>query len=259
MAVYRSVTIYKVVIEGNVIMLLSYIMRRLIYGVVLIFLISIIVFIVIQLPPGDYVTSYIAKLQTKNIEEATRQRMLVGITKRYGLDKPMYMQYLHWMKNIITKGDFGESFAYNQPVTRLIKERLPVTILISLIPLFFQFVIASPIAMISALKQNSVFDYIATFLAFIGQSIPNFLLAIVFMVFLFNNFGFNIGGLFSLEYQNASWSLAKFLDMLKHLIVPVIVVGTASTAGVVRQLRATISGYDFFRCAGYLSVLYNIW
>jgi peptide/nickel transport system permease protein len=233
-------------------MLLSYIGRRLLYGLILIFLISILVFGIIQLPPGDYATSYVAQLQSQNMEEATRQRILEGLTQRYGLDQPIHIQYYKWVKNIILHGDFGESFAYNQPVIKLIMERLPITVLISLIPLLFQFIIAPPIAMLSALKQNTWFDYIFTFLAFIGQSIPNFLLALVLMVFLFNTFGFSIGGLFSLEFQDAPWSMAKFFDMLKHLIVPVIVIGTASTAGVVRQLRATMLdelGKEYMRVA----------
>lgn len=233
-------------------MLLSYILKRILYGFVLIFLISIISFIIIQLPPGDYASSYMAELRTANIEESVRKQMVDSLTRRYGLDQPMYIQYFTWMKNIITKGDFGQSFMYNRPVRKIIMERLPITILISLIPIIFQFLIAVPIGIISAVKKNSIFDYIATFMAFIGQAIPNFLLALVLMVLFFNWFGFSMGGLFSREFEDAAWSIAKFIDMLKHLLVPVIVIGTASTAGMVRVLRATMLdelGKEYMRVA----------
>lgn len=233
-------------------MLLSYIGRRIVYGTILILLISIISFIVIQLPPGDFATSYMAQLQSSHMEERVKQQMLDAMVTRYGLDQPIYTQYLTWMKNIITKGDFGQSFQHNMPVSKLIRERLPATILISLIPILFQFLVAVPVAIISAVKKNSVFDYIATFLAFIGQAIPNFLLALVLMILFYNWFGFRIGGLFSREFQDAAWSFARLIDMFKQIAVPIIVIGTASTAAMVRSIRATMLdelGKEYMRVA----------
>ncbi len=218
----------------------EYIFRRLLYAFILIFFVSVISFIIIQAPPGDFASSYVAQISQGSMPEARREEILSNLRNRYALDQPVYIQYYKWIYNIVTAADFGMSFNWNRPVVRIIKERVPLTIMLGLFTLIFQFIIAIPVGIYTAVKKHTFWDYVFTFLTFIGRSIPNFLLALIMMVFLFTYFDISIGGLFSQEYQNASWSLLKFFDMLKHLLVPIIVIGTASTAGTVRILRATM-------------------
>lgn len=205
--------------------------------VINIILISILAFVVIQLPPGDYLTSQIERLKQSggNVEE-----QIEYLRDLYGLGLPVHQQYFKWVKGIVLRGDFGQSFAENRAVKDVIAERLPMTIVITLSSLLFAWIIAIPIGVLSAVKQYSVFDYFFTFIAFIGRSIPNFLFALILMFILYEFFGLSIGGLFSVEYQNAAWSFNKVLDLAKHLILPVIVVGTAGTAGMVRVLRSMV-------------------
>lgn len=216
--------------------MLTYILRRLLFMIPTIIIISIICFTAIQLPPGDFLTSYILELQEGAAPGGDEQ--IATLRNRYGLNQPFYMQYWKWIKGI-SQGDFGFSFNYNRPVVRLLKERLPYTILLSLMSLLFSWFISIPIGIYSAVKQYSVFDYMFTVTAFLGRSIPNFLLALVLMFVFYSLFGISVGGLFSPELEYESWSLIKVIDLLKHLIIPVIVVGTAGMAGMVRVLRAT--------------------
>ncbi len=199
--------------------------------------ISVLVFIVIELPPGDYVTSYVQALRARGYEIGREQ--LEALRIRYGLDEPFFSRYLKWMSGLI-RGDLGMSFTYAEPVTKLIGERIPLTIMISLITILFTWLMAIPIGIISAVKKYSLWDYLLTFIGFIGLSIPNFFLAIILMYLGFRYFGVSIGGLFSREFLFAPWSWAKFIDMLSHLWVPVVVIGTAGTAGMIRVLRATL-------------------
>ncbi len=201
-----------------------------------ILIISIISFLIIQAPPGDFLTSQIQRLYDEYGQAAERQ--IESLRTRYGLNKPVYVQYYLWIKGIITKGDFGYSFAEERPVMHIIIERLPYTVLITLTTLIFTWIVAIPIGVYSAIKQYTVFDYIFTFLAFIGRSIPNFLLALVLMYIFYTSFGLSLGGLFSQEYQGAPWDLGKIFDLARHLVLPIIVVGTAGTAGMVRVLRS---------------------
>jgi len=231
--------------------MVNYLFRRIIYAFVLIFVVSMITFAIIKAPAGDFASSYIASMSS-SISPERRQEIMQSLRKRYGLGKPIYVQYFSWLKGIITKGDFGISMKWNMPVRRLILQRLPLTLGIGLITLTSQFILAIPIGIYSAVKKHTIADYIFTFAAFIGKSIPNFLLAIVVMVFLFNFFDISIGGLFSQKYQEAAWSFAKLLDLLKHLVVVVVVVGTAYAASTVRILRATMLdelGKDYMRTA----------
>lgn len=152
----------------------------------------------------------------------------------------MVVQYWKWISNILLHGNMGRSFAWRQPVSTLIMDRLAATLLVSLGSTLFVYSVAIPIGIISAVKQYSVWDYIVTFLGFIGLAIPNFLLALISMVWFYQTFGVSIGGLFSPEFQSADWSWAKFLDMLKHLPVPLIVIGLAGTAQIIRVMRATL-------------------
>lgn len=229
--------------------LFTYILRRLVYMIPTLIVISILTFIIIELPPGDYVTSYVQALKSKGVEFNKTQ--IEALRQQYGLGLPIYQRYLKWFLNLL-KGDLGWSFTYSEPVTKLIVERLPFTMLISFLTIVFTWVVAIPIGIFSAVKKYTVGDYALTLVGFIGLSIPNFFLAILLMYLGFKYFGVSIGGLFSREYLLAPWSLGKVLDMFSHLWVPVVVIGTAGTAGMIRVLRASLLdelGKDYVRTA----------
>lgn len=217
--------------------MLSYITRRLLIMIPTVIAISILTFIIIELPPGDYVTSYAQSLKARGIQ--INQQQLEMLRREYGLDKPVYQRYFHWMRKLL-KGDMGQSFTYGRPVAALIKERLPMTMMISILTILFTWALALPISLYSAVRQYTIPDYIFTLVGFIGLSIPNFFLAIILMYIGYKHFGVSMGGLFSREYLLAPWSLAKFKDLLAHIWVPIIVIGTAGTAGMIRVLRATL-------------------
>lgn len=215
----------------------TYIARRLIYMIPTLLVISIISFILIQLPPGDYLTAYMAQLAQSG--DAVDKAVIAALRQQYGLDKPMYVQYFKWIWGVL-HGDFGFSFEWNQPVRTLIGERLALTMVVSLASLLFAWIVALPIGIYSAVRQYSVFDYIFTFGGFLGLATPNFMLALILMYTANKYLGTSVGGLFSSEYLNAPWSLAKFLDLLEHLWIPMIIVGTAGTAGLIRITRANL-------------------
>lgn len=218
--------------------MLQYMFRRLLYMIPTLIVISIIAFVIIQLPPGDYLTVYVAELaaQGEDVNDAT----LAQLRERYGLGLPWYQQYFRWMRNIILKGDFGQSFTWGRPVNQLIWDRIGFTMLITFATTVFIWAVALPIGIYSATHQYSVGDYIATFFGFLGLATPNFLLALVFMYLAVRLFGQSVGGLFSPAYQDAPWTLAKFWDFLSHLWIPIIILGTAGTAGLVRIMRANL-------------------
>jgi peptide/nickel transport system permease protein len=199
--------------------------------------ISVISFLIIQLPPGDYLTSYIAALEETG--ETVDAEQVEALRKRYNLDEPIYIQYIKWMGGLL-QGDLGMSFEWNRPVKELIGERILLTVIISIFTLLFTWAVAIPIGIYSAVKQYSKLDYLFTFIGFIGLATPNFLLALIFMYVGYSVFGASAGGLFSPEYQNAAWSLAKFVDLLGHLWIPIIVIGTAGTAGLIRIMRGNL-------------------
>jgi len=199
--------------------------------------ISAIVFTIIQLPPGDYLESYIAELQAQG--EAVDPQKIAFLREHYGLDQPIHVQYLHWVGGML-QGDFGYSFEYNMPVNDVVGDRLALTVILSLATILFTWVVAFPIGIYSATHQYSVGDYTLTFIGFIGLATPNFLLALV-MLYLANVwFGTSIGGLMDAQYIDAPWSIGKFISILEHLWIPVIVIGTAGTAGMIRRLRANL-------------------
>ena len=200
--------------------------------------VSVLVFAIIQLPPGDFLTTYIAQLEAMDQEVTDAE--VAALKVRYGLEKPIYQQYLKWITGILLRGDFGYSFQWNKPVHELIGERLLLTMVISLTTLVFTYVVAIAIGIYSAIRQYSFGDYLATFVGFIGLATPNFLLALVLMFLALRYFGISAGGLFSPEFVRAPWSGAKVLDLLQHLWVPVIVVGTAGTAGLIRIMRGVL-------------------
>jgi peptide/nickel transport system permease protein len=218
--------------------MVQFIIRRLLVMIPTMFAISIVAFIVIQLPPGDYLTSYIANLSAGG--EQIEADVIEALNERFGLDQPIYVQYYKWISNIILKGDFGQSFAWNVPVETLIWGRLGLTLLISIATLLFTWIIAFPIGIYSAVNKYSIGDYVATFLGFVGLAVPNFLLALVLMYISFKYFNQSVGGLFSPEYIEAPWSIDKVLDLMAHLWIPMIILGTAGAASLIRIMRANL-------------------
>jgi len=205
--------------------------------IIVLLIVSIVAFIIIQLPPGDYLTSVIANLKASGVPVDEEQ--IRSLEKQYGLDLPVYAQYFKWMWNML-HGDFGRSFQWNEPVSKLIGQRLPLTVAISVFTLLLTYVVAIPIGIYSATHQYSIADYSFTIIGFGGLATPNFLLALILMFVFYKYFGLSAGGLFSPAYQLAPWSVAKFLDMLKHLPIPIIVIGTAGIASLIRVMRGCL-------------------
>ncbi|MFW6029689.1 MAG: ABC transporter permease [Halanaerobiales bacterium] len=228
----------------------GYVMRRLLLLIPTVIIISLIAFIVMELPPGDFLSSYIVQLQAEGATVSSEH--VEALRRRYGLDQPSYVRYFRWMNRIIFHGDFGRSWNYNRPVSHLLAERLPFTLLITTTTLIFQYIISIPIGIYTAVKQHGIADYIFTFAGFLGLSIPNFMLALVLMFLTYTYFGTSMGGLFSETYRNAPWSIYKIIDLLSHLWVPVVVVGTAGTASLIRILRGVMLdelGKDYMQTA----------
>lgn len=205
--------------------------------IVSLWIMSILAFIVIQLPPGDWLTHHIQQLQ---LTGGTGDEALAAtLRKQYGLDLPMHRQYLKWVGGFV-HGDFGMSFSWEKPVTEVIGERLALTVIISLSTLMLTYLAAIPIGIYSATHQYSFGDYAFSVVGFAGLAIPNFMLALIIMYFLFKFFGLSVGGLFSPEFINAPWSMARVRDLLTHIWAPLIVVGTAGTAELIRVMRAVL-------------------
>ena len=217
--------------------MLAYIGRRALLAVFTVWAISVLSFAIIQLPPGDYVTSYIAQMASMGSmvtdEEAQNLRI------QYGLGQPIYIQYLKWMRLVVV-GDFGFSMEWRRPVTEVIGDRLWLTVVVSVAALILTWALALPIGIYSAVRQYSVGDYVATFIGFIGLAVPNFLLALVILYFGFTLFNANVGGLFSPEFQDAPWSAERAWDLVKHLPVPALILGLAGTAQQIRIMRANL-------------------
>jgi peptide/nickel transport system permease protein len=215
----------------------SYIIRRIIFAIITLFLISIISFVIIQLPPGDTTNIRLQALQTAGVQVS--QEQVEQLRVEFGLNKPLYQQYFIWIGKVL-RGDFGESFYYTATVSQVLKERIPYSIMLSFFSIVFIYIISIIGGIISALKQRSALDYSISLVSFFGLSIPEFLFALVLMYVFFKFFGISMGGFYSLEFKNAAWSFAKFVDLLKHLWAPVIVLGAVSTAFTLRVLRASM-------------------
>jgi peptide/nickel transport system permease protein len=200
--------------------------------------ISIISFIIIQLPPGDFLSSLVSQIQGSG--QNVSPEAVQALEDRYGVGKPMWEQYLLWMRNILLHGDFGTSFEYNRPVSDMIGSRLGWTVGISVGSLLVTWIVAFPLGIYSAVRKYSPADYVLTFISFLGLAIPEFMLALVLLYVSSQHLGLSVGGVFSPEYVDAPWSIAKFGDLLTHLWIPVIVIGVASTAGLVRIMRANL-------------------
>jgi peptide/nickel transport system permease protein len=217
--------------------MLPFILRRLAIAIFTLLGISVLAFVIIQLPPGDFLTSKIAYLQSQG-DYASEQEVM-ALRRQYGLDRPYPERYLMWIGGIV-RGDLGSSMEFDQPVTELIGERLLLTVIVALSAVLFTWALAIPIGIYSAVRQRSIGDYVFTFFGFIGLSIPDFLIALVLMYVAYFKFGISIGGLFSHEFQNAPWSLARVWDLLKHLWIPAIVLGAAGAAAFIRIIRANL-------------------
>ena len=217
--------------------MLEYVTRRFVYMLLMIAAMSLVAFIIIQLPPGDYLTMYVKQLEASG--EILDESEIESLRRQYGFDQPQHIRYLKWVSGMF-RGDFGRSVQWNKSVLDLVGERLLLTIVISLGATLFTYAMAISVGIFSATHQYSLFDYSVTVVGFVGLATPNFLLALVLMIVFNNAFGVSIGGLFSPEYSTAPWSLGKVWDMIKHLPVPIIVLGTAGTAGVIRVMRGML-------------------
>ena len=217
--------------------MLQYIIRRVILLVPTIIGISIVAFLIIELPPGDYLTAHVANLAAGG--DTIDQEQLEALKKQYGLDKPLMGRYVHWMNNLL-HGNMGQSFEWGKPVNELIWERLALTFVISLATMIFTLILGFVVGVYSATHQYSPLDYFFTALGFIGLGVPNFLIALVIMWVAFSRYGVSLSGLFSQKYQSAPWSWAKVVDMLKHLWLPMVILGMSGTAGMIRTMRANM-------------------
>ncbi len=217
--------------------MLAYIVNRLLLAVLTTWAISVLSFVIIQLPPGDYVTSYIASMSASG--SAVSAAEAEALREQLGLDQPMTVQYLKWM-GLILQGNFGMAMEWGRPVADVIGDRLWLTFVISLAAIVFTYGLALPIGIYSAVYRYSFLDYLFTFIGFIGLAIPGFMLALIVMYVGFVWFGANVGGLFSAEYSEAPWSLAKVWDLIKHLPIPAIVLGVAGTAQLIRIMRSNL-------------------
>ena len=215
---------------------MAYILRRFVAMAVTIALVSVVAFILIQLPPGDYISSYVAAREAAGDDEVS-QGEIDSMVREFGLDKPVHMQYLRWIGRIVTKGDFGRSFAYRRSINELIWERFVLTAVVGLSALVITYLVGVPLGIYSSLRQYSVSDFALTTVGYVGLATPNFLLAILLMYLGFKYFGASVGGLFDSKYMESPWTLAKIVNMLGHLWVPAIVLGTAGTAGIIRVTR----------------------
>jgi peptide/nickel transport system permease protein len=219
--------------------MVGYIIKRIILMIPTLIGISMIAFMIIQLPPGDYLTSLLASMRDSGqvVDAAQMARM----REIYGLDDPIWLQYWKWISGIVFRGDFGWSFEWARPVSELIWERMGATLMISVASLFFVWSVSLPIGIYSAVRRHSVGDHVFTFLGFLGLAIPNFIMALTLMYLSYRYFGQSVGGLYSPEYVGAPWSWGKFTDLLGHLWIPIIVIGTNGTAALIRILRANLT------------------
>ena len=216
--------------------MLKYVAWRILMMIPTLFAISIVSFLIIQLPPGDFLTSYLAQLTSMG--ETVSEEVIEALRARYGLGSPVYVQYWTWMTGIVTQGDFGMSLLWGRPVSDLLWDRVSLTVMVSASSVLFIWVVAIPIGIYSAVRQYSIGDYIFTFLGFLGLATPPFMLALIALWIVFVSTGNVLVGLSSPEFIDASWSFAKALDLLAHLWIPMVILGTAGTAGTIRVIRA---------------------
>ncbi len=217
--------------------MLQFIFRRFLIFIPMLFLMSVVAFAIIQAPPGDFLTDYIAQLQATG--ELADESEVEALRAQYGLNQPMYVQYLKWVYGII-QWDLGLSIEWRRPVKELVNERLAMTVVLGVSTILFTWTLAIPIGILSAVKKYTVIDYFFTFLSYFGVGTPNFMIALVAMWFAFSWFGIKATGLFSDEYITAPWSIGKAIDMIKHLWLPMLILGTDGTARFTRIVRANL-------------------
>jgi len=217
--------------------MLTYLARRILLGILTIWAVSVISFIIIQLPPGDFVDTYIAKLEAQGTNVSLAEASLMRA--QYGLDQPGVVQYFKWMVQVL-EGNYGQSLDYGQPVANVIGDRLTLTMVVTISAILFTWLVALPIGIFSAVRQYSIGDYLFTFIGFVGLAVPSFLLALVLMYTGVVVFHASVGGLFSRDYIDAPWSMAKLWDMIQHLPIPAIVLGFAGMAQLIRIMRANL-------------------
>lgn len=217
--------------------MLAYIVRRLLLALLTVLAISVLSFIIIHLPPGDYVTSYISSMSASG--SAVSEGEAQALREQLGLDQPVTVQYMKWM-GLMLQGNFGMAMEWGRPVTDVIGDRLSLTVVISLAAIVFTWAVALPIGIYSAVYRYSFLDYVFTFVGFVGLAIPGFLLALIVMYVGFAWFGANVGGLFSPEFAEADWGWAKTWDLIKHLPIPAIVLGVSGTAQLIRIMRSNL-------------------
>lgn len=217
--------------------MLRYILQRVLLIPVLLFLFSVMVFALVQAPPGDFLTSYIATLASSG--SSLEKETIEMLKQQYGLDQPVHIQYFRWVGNLL-QGNLGLSLEYQRPNAELISERLGLTLVLALFAFVFTWIVAIPIGIYSATHRNSILDYLFTVLNYVGVATPNFMLALILMWWAYAYFDLSITGLFSREFEQAPWSFAKFIDLLKHIWVPMIVIGVAGTARLTRVMRANL-------------------
>ena len=222
--------------------MLVYILQRSLLAILTIWVLSVISWVVIELPPGDYVTIYVRELSSGggDFSIADDGVIATGLREQYGLDSNTFVRYWKWIGRIIFEQDLGTSMEYGKPVSEVVGERLLMTFILALTTAVFAWGLAVPIGIYSAVRQHSPEDYVFTFIGFLGLAVPDFLLALWLMWVSFSYFGTSIGGLFSPEYINEPWSWARLQDLLEHLWIAAFVVGTAGTAALIRVMRANL-------------------
>ncbi len=217
--------------------MITYIVRRIMVMIPTLLVVSALVFVIIQLPPGDFLETRIAEMEARG--EAVDDNRIELLRRTYGLDRPMYEQYGRWLFGIV-QGDFGRSFVFDRPVSELIGERMLLTFIVSFATIIFIWIVSFAIGTYTATRQYGLGDHFATFLGYIGLATPNFLLALVLMYLANLWFDTSIGGIMDDEFRNQPWSWDKARSVLEHLWIPVIVIGTSGTAGMIRRLRANL-------------------
>lgn len=226
--------------------MLVYLVRRFVTMALTVLAISALVFLIIKLPGGDYLTNQIDELRSQG--DASAAAKAEFLRAQYGLDRPIWEQYLSWIGlwpgpngfSGLLQGDWGWSFEFNRPVKEVVGNALFLTLIVNVAVVLFIHIMAIPIAIYSAVRQYSPADYAVTFLGYIGLATPNFLLALILLFYLNRWFGVSIGGLMDPKYSNADWSWAKISSVGSHLIVPVIVIGLSGTAAMIRRMRANL-------------------
>ncbi len=215
--------------------MLLYTFRRVLMLIPIVIVMSMVAFFLIQLPPGDYVSFRILQLKASGVQVSDQEAENLKV--QFGLDKPPILRYLNWVEGIVLHGNWGYSMQWQEPVSQILGERVPMTVAISVAALIFSWIVAVPVGIYSATHQYSVGDYVFTFIGFVGVATPGFLLALIMAWFLFTTFNFAATGMFSKEFTDAPWSIPRALDLIKHMILPLILVGLGNTGVTIRVIR----------------------